>query len=180
MQSAFQSRGDTGFRIKTMLIAVLSDTHNNQPAIRSALDLARGRGAEETLHCGDLTSASMIELFRGWTLNYVEGNMDRDPAGIRVAVERLGMGSAFGMELHLERDGLRIAVMHGNRAERFSAAIQSGEFDFIFYGHTHQRRDERIGRTRVVNPGALGGAAMGNYSFCVLDTASREIEFIGV
>ena len=163
-----------------MHIAVLSDTHNNRPAIRSALDLARARGAEELLHCGDLTSASMIDLFQGWTLNYVEGNMDRDAAGIRAAVERLGLGSACGTELHLERDGLRIALLHGNRAGRLSAAIGSGEYDFLFHGHTHMRRDERFGRTRVVNPGALGSAALGTYSFCVLDTVSREIEFIEV
>jgi putative phosphoesterase len=163
-----------------MHIAVLSDTHNNRTAIRQALEFARGRGAQEILHCGDLTSASMIDLFQGWAVNYVEGNMDRDAAGIRVAVERLGMGSACGTELHLERDGLRIALLHGNRAERLTTAIQSGEFDFIFYGHTHIRRDERIGRTRVVNPGALGSAAVANYSFCVLDTVSKEIEFVEV
>ncbi len=32
----------------------------------------------------------------------------------------------------------------------------------------------------MVNPGALGSAAAGKYSFCVLDTASGEIEFIEV
>ncbi len=161
-----------------MLIAVLSDTHDNRNAIRKALGLAHDRGAAEVIHCGDLTSAAMMYLFRGWTMDYAEGNMDRDAAEIRAAVDRLGAGSSCGAELHLERDGVRIAVMHGNRAERLARAVESGKFDFIFHGHTHRRRDERIGRTRVVNPGALGGAATGKYSFCLLDTASAEIEFI--
>jgi putative phosphoesterase len=163
-----------------MLIAIFSDTHDNRSAIRTALDLARGRGAEEIFHCGDLTSAAVVELFRGWTLSCVEGNMDRDAGEIRAAVDRLGTGSVCAAELHLERDGLRIALMHGHRADRLAQAIQSGKYDFIFHGHTHRRRDERIGRTRVVNPGALGSTSVASYSFCVLDTTSREIEFIEV
>jgi putative phosphoesterase len=161
-----------------MIIAILSDTHDNRSSIRKALELARGRGAEEILHCGDLTSAAAVPLFRGWTLQYVDGNMDRDGAEIRAAVDRLGTGSSCGTELHIERDGVRIALLHGNRADRLAEAVQSGKYDFVFYGHTHRRRDERIGRTRVVNPGALGSAAMEKYSFCMLDTASRAIEFI--
>jgi putative phosphoesterase len=163
-----------------MVLAVISDSHDNRPAIRKALELARGRGAEEILHCGDLTSASTLTLFRGWTLQYAAGNMDRDAGEIRAAVDRLGLGSSCGGELRLERDGLRITVQHGNRADRLAAAIRSGEWDFVFHGHTHRRGDERIGRTRVVNPGALGSAAAGRYSFCLLDTATREIEFVEV
>ncbi len=163
-----------------MLIAVFSDTHDNRNAIRKALDLARSRGAAEIFHCGDLTSAAVVSLFSGWTLQYVEGNMDRDAGEIRAAVDRLGMGSMGAAELHLERDGLRIALMHGNRADRLAQVIQSGTYDFIFHGHTHRRRDERVGRTRVVNPGALGSTSVEKYSFCVLDTTSREIEFIEV
>lgn len=163
-----------------MLIAVFSDSHDNRPAIRKALDLARGRGGSEILHCGDMVSAATAGLFHGWALQYVTGNMDRDPGEIRAAVARLGMGSSCAAELQLERDGVRIALLHGNRADRLAEAIQSGKFDFVFHGHTHRRRDERIGRTRVINPGALGGATTETYSFCVLDTSTGEAEFVGV
>ncbi|MGB7539162.1 MAG: metallophosphoesterase [Anaerolineales bacterium] len=164
--------------IEEMLIAILADTHDNRTAIRKALALARGRGAAEIFHCGDLTSASVVDLFQGWTLYYVEGNMDREGREIRAAVDRLVTGSACAAELHLERDGLRIALMHGSRTDRLAEAIQSGKYDFVFHGHTHRRRDERIGRTRVVNPGALGSTAAAKYSFCILDTTSREIDFM--
>jgi putative phosphoesterase len=161
-----------------MRIAILSDTHDNQTAIRKALDTARERGAEEILHCGDLTSASSVALFRGWTLAYASGNLDRDGEEIRAAVDRLGTGSVYGGEIHLERNGLRIAMMHGHRADPLAEAIHSGSYDFVFHGHTHRRRDERIGRTRLVNPGALGSASTDTYSFCILDASAREIEFV--
>jgi putative phosphoesterase len=163
-----------------MLIAVLSDTHDNRTAVRKALELARSRGAEEILHCGDLTSASTVAQFQGWTLQYTFGNMDWDKAEIHAAVDRLGTGSSCGTELHLERDGLRIAMAHGHRSDQLAQVIQSGKYAFVFHGHTHRRRDERIGRTRVVNPGALGSIATEKYSFCLLDTASGEIESIEI
>ncbi|MBN1439396.1 MAG: YfcE family phosphodiesterase [Anaerolineales bacterium] len=163
-----------------MLIAVLSDTHDNRGTIRKALVVARARGAAEILHCGDLTSASVLSEFRGWTVHYAFGNMDRDAAEIRAAADRLDPGSACGAELHLEREGVRIALMHGNHAGMLTQAVRSGAYDFVFHGHTHRRRDERIGRTRAVNPGALGGAASEGYSFCLLDTAGGDVEFIGL
>ncbi len=163
-----------------MILAVLSDTHDNHSSILKALEVARGRGATEILHCGDLTSASTAAMFRGWTLHYVSGNMDRETGEIRAAVDRLGMGSSFGGELHLERDGLQIALLHGNRPDRLAAVIQSGSFDFVFHGHTHRRRDEFVGQTRVVNPGTLGSVSTEKYSFCTLDTSTVEIEFIEI
>jgi putative phosphoesterase len=163
-----------------MILAVLSDSHDNRTAIREALELARGRGATEILHCGDLTSPPMIALFAGWTLQYVSGNMDRDAGGIRAAVNRLGLGSSCGEELRLERDGLRITLLHGNRADRLATDIRSGEYDFVFHGHTHRPRDERVGRTRVINPGALGSVPADAYSFCVLDASTGEIELIKI
>jgi uncharacterized protein len=163
-----------------MLLAILSDTHDNRTAIRRALDLARRRGAVEILHCGDLASPATAELFRGWTLQYASGNMDRGGAEIHAAIARLGMGSASGAELHLERAGKRIALLHGHRSENLAAAIQSGNFDYVFHGHSHRRRDDRVGQTRVINPGALGSYTNDSYSFCVVDPASGEAEFIEV
>jgi putative phosphoesterase len=162
------------------VLAVLSDTHDNRGAIRKALELAGRRGADEIFHCGDLVSPATADLFRGWTLDYAQGNMDRDGEAVRAAVERLGAGSAFGGELHPERDGKRIALLHGNRSDRLEAAIRSGQYDFIFHGHTHRRRDERVGRTRVINPGALGGSSPEGYSFCIVDLESGAAEFIYV
>ncbi len=163
-----------------MLIAVMSDTHDNRTSIRKALELARARGAAEVFHCGDLVSAPVVALFQGWALQYAEGNMDRDGAEIRAAVDRLGLGSSSGAELHLERDGLRIALLHGHRAARLAEAVESRNHHFVFHGHTHRRRDERVGSTRVVNPGALGGRSVGDYSFCLFNTGLKEIEFIDV
>ena len=53
--------------------------------------------------------------------------------------------------------------------------LTSGQFDYIFYGHTHVKSDEMVGKTRVVNPGAIGGAHRGTQGFIILDTETGEI-----
>ena len=54
----------------------------------------------------------------------------------------------------------------------------SGHFDFIFHGHTHQAADRRVGKTRIINPGALHRARP--KTFVVLDLASATVESIAV
>ena len=39
--------------------------------------------------------------------------------------------------------------------------MNPGGADFLLHGHTHVPRDERIGATRVFNPGAVGRADKG-------------------
>lgn len=161
-----------------MLIAVLADTHNNQQAIRQALAIARKRGAETVIHCGDLGSPDLASLFRGWSLHLAFGNTDQDQVALQLAVRALGNGSACGPEIHLAQDGVRIAAIHGQRPEMLTALVASGMFEFIFHGHSHRRRDSLIGRTRVINPGALGGVAAESRSFCLLETNPRNVETI--
>jgi predicted phosphodiesterase len=33
------------------------------------------------------------------------------------------------------------------------SAQQGQRYDYLLHGHTHVRRDERAGRTRIINPG---------------------------
>jgi predicted phosphodiesterase len=48
----------------------------------------------------------------------------------------------------------------------------------VLHGHTHEIRDERVGLTRVINPGALHRAA--RYTAAVLEPASDRLEIIVV
>jgi hypothetical protein len=50
--------------------------------------------------------------------------------------------------------------------------------DYLCHGHTHVVRDERIGQTRVINPGALFRAA--RYTVALLDMAADRLEIVQV
>lgn len=41
---------------------------------------------------------------------------------------------------------------------------------------THRFRDEMVGATRVINPGALGGRFVGERSFATLDLIKDELQ----
>src|SRR5262245_23363264 len=136
-----------------MRIAVLSDTHSRYATVETALTLLEGRGVELLLHCGDIEDAETVWLFPANT-HFVLGNCDMDPSSLRQACR------ATGATLHepygsLELAGVRIAFLHGDNRRLLDEVEHSGRYDYLFYGHTHQPREHRTGRTRVINPGAL-------------------------
>ncbi|MER3401421.1 MAG: hypothetical protein C4313_09950 [Thermoflexus sp.] len=162
-----------------MRIGILSDTHDHAENTRRALEILRREGVERLVHCGDVTSPEMIALFQGWDVLFVRGNLDRLEV-LEPAIVALGRQPFLGDEITTTLAGRRIAVLHGDDAERLEQRIRSGEFDYVFHGHTHRRRDERFGRTRVINPGALGGVRPQSRSFCILDLETDELRFIEV
>lgn len=159
-----------------MKIAILSDTHGRTATVEQALRLLEPYQVELILHCGDIDDAETIALFPANT-HFVFGNCDADRSGIRAAVEELGatLHEPFG---HLELEGTSIAFVHGDDARLLRDLEQADTFAFVFHGHTHLAREHRVGRTRVINPGALHRARP--KTFVVLDMQSGEVESITV
>lgn len=160
-----------------MKLAVVSDTHGHLEPTRKALDLIRGRGADLIVHTGDVGGGHLIELFADWPAHFVFGNVDQDRGSLRRTIEAAGQHchGVFG-ELHLE--GRRMAFLHGDDARRLKDTIESGEWDLVCYGHTHQSEAHKEGETVVLNPGALYRARP--RTFALVDLPSLEIEFVPV
>ena len=53
-----------------MLIGLMSDTHNNRPGVRYALDIFAALGIDVILHAGDLISAQLLEEFTDFSLSF--------------------------------------------------------------------------------------------------------------
>lgn len=160
-----------------MKIGILSDTHNNLPATRAALELFRAEGVRRLYHCGDITAAPVVMLFVGWDVHFVWGNVDHDRTDVEMALRRLGL-AAPRLELRFTLDGHACAMTHGHMG--LDSLIASGQFRYVFHGHTHTRRDELIGSTRVINPGALGGRRPEDRSVAVLDVDTDTLRFLPV
>ena len=159
-----------------MRIAIVSDTHSRAATVEQTLALIAGRDIERIIHCGDLEDDDTVRLFPAHT-HFVFGNCDHDRNGIRAAIDDIGatLHEPFG---HLDLDGKRLAFLHGDDAPLLRDLIVSEAFDYLFHGHTHVRRDERIGPTRVINPGALHRARP--KTFAILDVATGELETVVV
>lgn len=162
-----------------MRIGIISDTHDNLNNLKIALEILEESGIEMLLHCGDLSGPAVVEAISGFEAWIARGNVDYHPELEPTVREALGNGRLA--ERHrLTLEGRSTLLVHGHREAELRRAISAGEYAYVLHGHTHRRRDETFGRTRVINPGALGGMRWQQRSFCILDLESDSVEFIEV
>lgn len=142
-----------------MIIAIVSDTHNNWVNFKKAIDWINKEKIQLILHCGDINSREIIndaqKYFDG-EIKYVKGNAD------------YGLEIPDKMEIELENK--KIAFAHfPNEAKKMA---QSGKYDVVFYGHTHRPWEEKVGDCRLINPGELAGQFY-KPTFAVYDTGPK-------
>lgn len=160
-----------------MRIGIVSDTHSRHETVRKVLQLLHDRRVDCIIHCGDIEDEETVRLFTGLPTHFVFGNCDDARDALRRAMLAAGatIQEPFG---HLEFEGVKLAFIHGDDKRLFRDLENSGHFDFLFYGHTHQAEEHRTGPTRVINPGALHRARP--KTFVVLDLPGGEIESVVV
>jgi len=163
-----------------MRIAVISDIHDNVWKLSPVLAFVHDTDALVCL--GDLCSPFVVhQLGREYArpIHVVFGNNDGDL--FRIAA------NARGYE-HLKLDGefwsgefggRRVAAHHFDNIARPLAA--SGDWDALFFGHNHRFHIGQAGRTLLVNPGPVMGAAFAANgaredvpsSFAIYDSATN-------
>ncbi len=156
-----------------MKIAVMSDTHEQEGLVRKALSMIKEQGINKIYHCGDIISPLLLDSFRGFDVSFVYGNNDGERRGLASKARELGFKIADG--LVVKHAGKSILVLHGHNRVSLMKAIHLQRFDFIFTGHTHRAHIERIGKTLLVNPGALFHAKP---SFAIVDLARENAELV--
>jgi hypothetical protein len=161
-----------------MKIGIMSDTHNHIANTRWALSIFEKQGVEQILHCGDITTPSVIEILINTPVKFALGNMDYAEDGLVASVAHLFSPNTLAESHSLVLNETRIAFCHGHINRQLGQFIYSGLYQYVFHGHTHLRRDMHVGATRVINPGALGGNHKETRSVCVLDIDSNQAEFI--
>jgi len=165
-----------------MKIGIVSDTHGKTRRLKRALKALVKRQAEAIVHCGDVLDEEHVALLGEYSLPtyLVAGNMDRHLTG-RLAQAAAEAGVVFAEDVLIVPlgDGRKLAVIHGNREELLAELLHGGRFAYLCHGHTHRRRDERIGATRVLNPGALHHPhGTSRRTVLLLDTSADTVEEI--
>jgi putative phosphoesterase len=158
-----------------MLIGILSDTHDRVETMKLAVALLKNAGAEFFIHCGDVGGTGVLDHLAGLKAVFVWGNTDWDRLPLQRYAQGLGI-ACYGSMGDIQLDGKRIAVLHGDDAALMQKLLVGQQYDYLFHGHTHVRRDERIGKTRVINPGALQRAK--EKSVALLDSTSDQLRFL--
>lgn len=160
-----------------MRIAVVSDTHGNVRNTQTACELIRPWNIATVLHCGDIGGLEIIPLFEEWPTHFVFGNVDDNPSQLRTAIENENQ-TCHGRYGELTLSDCQIAFLHGDDWRLLEHTILSGQYDLVCHGHTHVPRNERIGRTLVLNPGALHRA--NPHSFAIVTLPEGTVEHISL
>ena len=157
-----------------MIIGILSDTHDRAHAMAAGIDALRKGGAEFFIHCGDVGTQPCIDLLAGLPCAFVFGNTDWDRAALARYAQSIDV-PCYGNFASLELDGKRIAVIHGDDFRLKQRLIDEQKHDYLLHGHTHLRDDRRVGKMRLINPGALHRAA--EKSVATLDIQKDALHF---
>jgi putative phosphoesterase len=165
------------FGISQMRIAVVSDTHGHVGSTEAAVRLLSGQKVAAVVHCGDIGSAAVVPLFSAWPTHFVFGNVDHDEGALARAIIKAGQ-VCHGRFGRLELAGRRIAVLHSDDRDLFEETVNCGEWDLVCYGHTHAAEQHRVGRTLVLNPGALFRATP--HTLAIVDLATLKATHVAV
>lgn len=163
-----------------MLIALLSDVHDNTSAMVAALRRADTLACRHLLFMGDLTSLSTMQTMREeWKhpIDLVFGNNELYHNFHLQLAESLPGITHHGTEADLALEERRIFFCHHPHiAER---QLVKGAYDAVFYGHTHIAAQQRDGHTLLANPGEIQGRT-GRRSFGIYDTSDSSLRIVRV
>jgi putative phosphoesterase len=144
------------------------------------LGLFAGEGIDTLIHCGDLTDVEMARALEGFRVICVLGNGDIASGEIRATILSQHPENYVGLTYTGRIGGVRIAATHGHVPGQVEELVRSGNYDYVFKGHSHQHEDERFGFTRLINPGALGGLHRDDRHICILDLETGKAKFLKI
>jgi len=159
------------------MLGIISDTHENEEAIKKAVEIFKKRNVDFAVHCGDIIYPPMLEHFKGLKMKFVFGNNDGERDGLNSKSKELGWEEVAD-EKEFEYKNKKFYVYHGTSRNKLDAAIKSNKYDYVLTGHTHIKRDEKIGNTRVISPGAL--FRIYPKTIALLDAEKDKLELIDI
>lgn len=159
-----------------MKIGVVSDTHGHVAYTREAVRMLETLAVELVIHCGDIGTAEIVELFAAWPTHFVFGNVDNPPR-LEAAIQAAGRTS-HGRFGSLELVGRKIAFLHGHDTILLRETSCNGKWDLVCHGHTHVARKQQEGRTLILNPGALYRSE--RHSIAYVELPSLEATILAV
>ena len=162
----------------TMKIGIISDTHDNIPNLESAIKILKENNMEVLIHSGDLCAPFMINKLDeiGVPVHVVFGNVD-DRARTSLFAKESKNVTHHGDVAEIELDNQKFAVVHF--PDIAFALACTKKYDVVIHGHTHNKREEKVDDTLIINSGNVMGITK-EPSCAIYDTDSKKIEFFSI
>ena len=163
-----------------MKIAIISDIHDQIENLNWALKQIENKDISHIFTLGDYTSSYIVERlqFGNCPVHAVWGNCDGDKQSMLRASHNENPNIIFANNVFdtVEIESKKYFLTHfPDLAEN---AAKSLDYDAVFHGHTHYKRNEKIGTVPIINPGKLAMYPDNKISFAIFDTKTSKTEFI--
>lgn len=154
-----------------MKLGIMSDSHDNIPNVKLAVELFNKHGVDLVVHAGDFIAPFAIDSLAELDCRVVGvfGNNDGERIVLAKKFELIGevhpnLASATLGEKN-------IAVMHF--PELAIPIAKSGDYDIVVYGHTH-KIDIQKEKSLLLNPGETGGWTTGKATVAIVEIDSLD------
>tara|TARA_B100000315_G_C14323192_1_gene471748 strand:+ start:148 stop:693 length:546 start_codon:yes stop_codon:yes gene_type:complete len=179
-----------------MIIGVVSDTHDNMPKIKEAVEVFNREGVNLVIHLGDYVSPFSLRPFDKLICPWmgIFGNNDGEKKGLktfsggRIKNPPLKIDIAPLSPTFFEvRSGSHKKKSHGSsqiKNKRIVAVHDLATFqrntkcNVVLYGHSHIPEIRREKRYLMLNPGECGGWLSHKSSVALLNTVNLEPRII--
>jgi len=154
-------------------IGIMSDSHDNLPAIRAAVELFNREKVDLVIHAGDIVAPFTAKEIKKLSCPYrmVFGNNDGEILGLHHSFD----GNIFPPPYSMKINKKKLIALHEPTLVAELKHISS--LDFIIYGHDHTAFVEHISHgALVINPGECGGWLTGKCTVAILDVTNSEVK----
>lgn len=159
------------------VLGLLADSHGRADTTRRAVELLIDTaGVDVLIHLGDVCDDAVLDALAGVPAHVVFGNCDHDWAALGDYARSLGLHVDHPCG-RLDVGSRAVVYAHGDNPAYERQAVSTCA-DYFCHGHSHDLRDQRVGETRIVNPGALFRAAC--YTVARLDPGAGRLDVLTV
>ncbi|MGN0818495.1 MAG: YfcE family phosphodiesterase [Candidatus Coproplasma sp.] len=141
-------------------VVVLSDTHGNRAAMEKLYPVMGE--SDYVIHLGDTSGdGNLLRKKFGDKVYLLNGNCDPFKLGED--------------ELVLEIEGVKVLACHGHAygvkrgLDRLAYRAEEVEAQVALYGHTHDAREDAMGKISLFNPGTLSRYSRNTYLYLVVN-----------
>lgn len=162
-----------------MQIAIMSDVHDRQNNLLSALNQAKELGCKHLLYLGDFVHPATLQIMLdAWPhpLDFVLGNNEYELEAFEILATQRENIRFHGYDGDICLGARRVFFTHTPH-DAISKGLNTGLYDAVFYGHTHASAAFTApDKTLMVNPGELLGRREAP-GFAVYCTISNTVTF---
>lgn len=155
------------------MIGIMSDSHDNLPAIKKAVELFNQVGCSLVIHAGDV-----VAPFAGRELGNLKcpvkavfGNCDGEKDGLLKVFEKFGQITRAPFKF--SHQNLQFWLSHYPVENQKPAGV-----DVLVFGHTHRAQVNRDNNLLIVNPGETCGWVNGINTVAILEPTTLKVEII--